>query len=237
LKNNDIDVSRVAINGFQETTVIRGFTTVTVEQIEEIVSTELPEILNMGDNEMFIKNVKASHAVILPKGEFDYTVVPSKNSDSTSKMLVSVIFDMNGEFTRKVYATVGVERYVDAVVAKRSLQKNQVLNESDLELKKMNSGDLPESYISSVEDVLGNKVKRNLEKGNILRTEFIEIPPVIKRSDVILMVAESNNFKIVTLGEAKENGFKGDRIKVVNLDSQKEVYAWVIDSKSVRVGF
>jgi flagella basal body P-ring formation protein FlgA len=237
LKNNDIDLSKVTMNGTEETDVIRGSTTVTVEQIEEIVFTELPEILNMRDNEIFIKNVKASNALILPKGEFDYTVVPAKNTDSSSKMLVSVLFNMDGKFTKKVYATVEVERYVDVVVAQRSLQKNQIINETDFEVKKMNSGDLPESYISNVEDVLGNKVKRNLEKGNILRTEFIEIPPVIKRNDVVLMVAESNNFKIVTLGEAQEKGFKGDRIKVVNLESKNEVYAWVIDSKSVRVGF
>ncbi|MBU4001031.1 MAG: flagella basal body P-ring formation protein FlgA, partial [Proteobacteria bacterium] len=57
------------------------------------------------------------------------------------------------------------------------------------------------------------------------------------KNDVISMVAETNSFKIVTLGEAIEKGHKGERIKVKNLDSNNEVYGWVIDSKSVKVGF
>jgi flagellar basal body P-ring formation protein FlgA len=237
LKKNDIDLSRIKISGAQDVEVIRGFTKVTEEQIENIVTKELPYVLNMDSNEIFIKEIKAANGIILPKGHYTYTVAPSKNADLTSKFPVSVIFDVNGQFTKKVYVTVQIERYVDVVVTKRIIPKNQIIDESDLEVKKMNSGDLPANYISDTLDAVGNKLKRNAEKGFVLRSDFIDIPPAIQRNDVVLMVAESNYFKIVTLGEAKEKGYKGDRIKVVNLESNNEVYAWVIDSKSVKVGF
>jgi len=51
------------------------------------------------------------------------------------------------------------------------------------------------------------------------------------------MVAESGGLKISTQGEARQRGAKGDRIKVMNLDSRKSIYARVVDRNTVRVDF
>jgi flagella basal body P-ring formation protein FlgA len=85
--------------------------------------------------------------------------------------------------------------------------------------------------------VLGNKIKRNLSAETVLRTDMIDIPPLIQKKDVVIMVAETDQFKIVTLGESKDTGYKGDLIKVINLESNNEVYARVIDGNSVKVEF
>ena len=63
------------------------------------------------------------------------------------------------------------------------------------------------------------------------------MPPLVKRGDVVSIIAESKDLKVTTLGVAKEKGSLGGRILVENLTSKKEVYAYVIDSNKVRVEF
>jgi flagella basal body P-ring formation protein FlgA len=65
----------------------------------------------------------------------------------------------------------------------------------------------------------------------------VEVPPLIRRGDVVRIIAESNTFRISTKGEAKEDGGKGERIRLVNLRSKKNIYAEVVDPGTVRVQF
>ena len=53
----------------------------------------------------------------------------------------------------------------------------------------------------------------------------------------MVLLVENDQFKITALGEVKEMGRKGDRIKLINLTSKKEVYGKVLDANTVRVDF
>jgi flagella basal body P-ring formation protein FlgA len=70
-----------------------------------------------------------------------------------------------------------------------------------------------------------------------LRADLIELPPLVKRGDLVMIVAESNGFKITTLGEVKKTGRLGERIPVANMDSKKILQARVIDANTVQVDF
>jgi flagella basal body P-ring formation protein FlgA len=66
---------------------------------------------------------------------------------------------------------------------------------------------------------------------------MIETPPLVQRGDIVVMIAETGELKISTQGEARQRGGRGDRIKVMNLDSRKSVYGCVVDRNTVRVDF
>ena len=59
----------------------------------------------------------------------------------------------------------------------------------------------------------------------------------IRKGDRVILLAENHLFKITTLGETKEEGRKGERIKLINLSSKKEVYGRVINSNTVQIDF
>jgi flagella basal body P-ring formation protein FlgA len=48
---------------------------------------------------------------------------------------------------------------------------------------------------------------------------------------------ENAHFQITSTGEAKEDGRAGERIKAVNISSQKEVFGRVVDGHTVQVDF
>jgi flagella basal body P-ring formation protein FlgA len=101
----------------------------------------------------------------------------------------------------------------------------------------MDLADLPANIVSDPEAVLGKRTKRVVGAQVPLRTDLIELPPLVKRGDMVVILAESNGLKITTLGQVKKKGRLGDRIPVVNMDSKKILHARVIDSNTVKVDF
>jgi flagella basal body P-ring formation protein FlgA len=71
----------------------------------------------------------------------------------------------------------------------------------------------------------------------VLRATLVEFPPLVKRGDVVMIIAETQGFKITALGQVKKKGALGDRIPVVNFDSKKVLYARVLDSNTVKIEF
>jgi flagella basal body P-ring formation protein FlgA len=101
----------------------------------------------------------------------------------------------------------------------------------------MDLSDLPASVITDPGEVLGKRTRRAIGAKVPLRADFIELPPLVKRGDLVTIIARSNGLKITTLGQVKKKGRLGDRIPVVNLDSKKILHARVIDSNTVKVDF
>lgn len=70
-----------------------------------------------------------------------------------------------------------------------------------------------------------------------LNSDLVELPPLVKQGDVVMIAAESETLRVSALGQVKEKGRRGERIRVLNLDSKKEVYALVVDGTTVKVEF
>jgi flagella basal body P-ring formation protein FlgA len=91
--------------------------------------------------------------------------------------------------------------------------------------------------ITDPEVVLGKRTRRAIGAKTVLRTNLIESPPLVKRGDVVVIIAESSGFIITTLGQVKKKGRLGESIPVMNYDSKKILYARVLDSSTVKVDF
>ena len=106
-------------------------------------------------------------------------------------------------------------------------------------------GGIPTNHLTEVvaprngdpDAVIGKRTRRAIGALTPLRADSIELPPLVKRGDLVVIMAESENLKITTLGQVKKKGRLGERIPVVNLDSKKVLHAVVIDANTVKVDF
>jgi len=237
LKQNDIDLSQIILHVPQQIEISRSFFEVPQEEIEKAVLDFIYEKIPWDRNRVRVNNVRVSQKVVLPKGNFTCKVVPPKDTDFLGTIPLSINFNVNGSFQKKIRATVNIGVLTDVVVTKRPLGRYKPITEDDIHLKKMDMANLPSNSITRCEDVLGKRTKRTINANVVLRTDFIEIPPLVRRGDLVLIIAESDNLKITALGEVKQKGCRGERIRVVNLDSEKGIYARILDSNTVKVDF
>jgi flagella basal body P-ring formation protein FlgA len=153
------------------------------------------------------------------------------------KIPFSVHFDVNGKFYKRVWATATVEVLAEVVITRKPLGRHKPITEDDIELLKMDLAKLPSGVITDPEAVLGKRTRRAIGAKTVLRANLIESPPLVKRGDVVVIIAESSGFIITTLGQVKKKGRLGESIPVMNYDSKKILYARVLDSSTVKVDF
>jgi len=84
---------------------------------------------------------------------------------------------------------------------------------------------------------LGNRTTRMIYPNTVLQSSMIALPPLVKRGDIVKIVANSGPMTISVTGMVKQQGRKGEMVRVVNTDSKRIVTARVIGPGSVVVDF
>jgi flagella basal body P-ring formation protein FlgA len=237
LKKNRMDLSQLTFRGSEKTEVSRSFIRIPKEKIEKAVVDFLYRRIPWKKHNVEIKSIKVSQEVILPKGNITYKVQPPKHINFLGTIPLSIIFKVDGKFQKKVWSTINIAVLTDVVVSQRPIRRFQTITEGDIHLKKMNLANLPSGIITNIHEALGKRAKRAINVKAVLRADFIELPPLVRRGDVVTVIAESAGLKISAVGKVREKGHRGDRIRVMNLDSGKAIYARVLNSNTVLVDF
>ena len=237
LKKNSIAPSQINVIVPENAVVTRSTIEISSENIEKIILTFLEKTLPWEKNKVKINDIRVNGKVILPKGDIAYKVMRPRKTELLGTTLLSVDFSVNGRFIKKVWVSVNIAVFTEVVVTKRPMGRYRLITEDDIHLVSMNLAELSSSVITRCEEVLGKRARRAIDSHVVLRPDLVELPPLVKRGDIVLIIAESEGLKITALGRVKEKGRKGDIVRVENIDSKKGIYARVLDSSSVEVDF
>jgi len=133
------------------------------------------------------------------------------------------------------WVTVDVSWTRSVWVARRGLKRYSVIAPEDVELRTMVLTQSASQYSGDGETVVGKRVMRAIEAGVPIRPDVLDQAPVIIRGASVTLLVELNGLRVTTMGQAKEDGYAGRSIAVMNLDSRKIVYGEVMDGATVRV--
>ena len=86
---------------------------------------------------------------------------------------------------------------------------------------------------NNIEDLVGRKLKQNVSLGFPIRSRHLQLDWVISKGDKIDIIKSIGTIFISASGVALENGQKGEKIRVMNLSSEKNLVAWVLNEKKV----
>jgi flagellar basal body P-ring formation protein FlgA len=213
------------------------FVTISKEEIKKIVSNFIAQKIISQPETVTIKDIWVSNDVKLPSGTITYQCMLPDDSNSGRKVTIPVVFMVNGVYQKKIWAQAEIESLKTVVVTNRPLPRDHIITVDDIQLQKMEVRGLPAKIITRCEEVIGKKTKNALNANVVLIENCVELPPLVKCGDAVFIIAESGVLKISAMGEAREKGSQGQRIRVLNYDSKKEIYARVVNSKTVTVDF
>jgi flagella basal body P-ring formation protein FlgA len=237
LKQNDIDMDSILLHMPDLAEAERSSIIVAKEKIEKIVKDYVVKNLIHADARAKIKNIQVRQDLTLPEGNIIFQVVPLKEKKLSGIINLTVLFEVNGYYKQEVSARVDIEILSEVVIAKRPLPRNRIISIDDIDFVEMDITELPFNILTSSEDVVGKRTKGTINSKTVLRSDLLELPPVVRRGDVVTIIAESGCLKISARGKIKKDGHIGEVLKVENLDSKKAIYAKVVDSETVTVDF
>ena len=237
LKQHHIDLSAVILETPEQIEVSRSCIKIAKNKLEEIVSDFLLRNIPQENRNIRISEIRVPEEVVLSRGQISYKVSVADNQPLKGNCSIAVEFSVNGYAQKKIWATVVIEVLGPVVVTQRPLGRYKPIGEDDIEIKTMDLSDLPDDVITDPGAVLGKRTTRAIGAQVPLSADSVELPPLVKRGDLVVIVAESKGLKIMTRGQVKKKGRMGEQIPVVNLDSNKVIYARVIDANTVKVDF
>jgi len=237
LKQKGILPGQIILKETGQTEVHRSSTLVDSEQIKGIIRDALHQEDLFQGRQGTVRDIRVAGDLVVPSGDVSYRVAFAKKTTRSNKIPVSVSIRVNGKHYRKIWCTLVADIFQEVVVLSKTLRRHQRITAEDIKSVAMNLSEIPQNAILSDQDILGKRVTKSLLSGTVLRTDTVELPPLVKRGDVVTISAKLGVLQVTTLGKAKMNGRQGERIKVLNIDTHKELYGFVVDAKTVKVVF
>lgn len=237
LKQSGLQGTAISLQGAERVEVVRRGVEIPREQIEQVVRDFVYENTPYETHKVSVRDIRCTDTVMLPQGKISYAVVPPRGVRLFGPVVLPVLFKVNGTVAKKVVTSAVIEVAEPVVVAKTALVRAQLITEDMVTLEPMNIAALPATVITRIDEVVGKRTRRAVLPHQPLSSDLVELPPLVKQGDVVTIMAESEVLRVSALGQVKEKGRRGERIRVLNLDSKKEIYALVVDGSTVRVEF
>ena len=235
IEQEGIGLSSVSFSGPETVTVQLAAVAITASDIKEATYAFIKKETSYAPEDIILEFKHVSEEVLIPKGHSSVELRPLNNGPLKGNTLIYLAVMVDGTIYRKLPVSLKIRVFERVVVAGRRLERNLILTEEDVYLKRLETTLLRHDVITNVEQVIGKATRQIINTGKVIYRDRIDVPPIIKRGELITLVAQFGNVRVTALGKAKEDGRAGDRIAVINVDSRKELIAYLKDADTAIV--
>ncbi len=122
-----------------------------------------------------------------------------------------------------VYADVSVEMPV--VVSARPLRGGQPIVATDLELVTRRVAGIGNCCATELDQVIGHTVRRSIGSGELIQLDALEMPPAIRRGELVTIIASNPGMEIRATGVALADARSGEPVRIRHSSSLRIVQA------------
>lgn len=159
----------------------------------------------------------------------------SRPDDSKANGYTTIRVRCNNQKAWQVYVPVRIIEYVDVLAVNQALPRGSYLQKSDVKKVKKDVSRLHNGYFTNFSEINDMVTRRSLRRGRILTPGVITPPRLVKRGESITILAKSGSLIIRVKGRALMDGKMGQRIRVKNERSKRDLHATVVSSGTVQV--
>ena len=154
--------------------------------------------------------------------------------DFLGQTRVTLIFGADGG--DKVMVTGRVSVRAKVPVARESIRRGQLIQESDVELCSIDITRFPPCAMD-IPACVGMRAKSSVRRGAPILLANIDVPPLIFKGSPVMIEAGSDSLLVIDKGVALMDGRADERIRVKNLRSGRQIVGIVIAPSRIRVDF
>lgn len=117
----------------------------------------------------------------------------------------------------------------------KDIARDAIIKEGDLAKVKMRANRLRDDSITDINDLLGKQTVRQIKADRPIMKKDVREEILITKNQMVTAIYTYKGLQITSKVEALEDGAKGQRIKLLNTKSQKEITGKVLDKKTVEI--
>ncbi|MEG0636427.1 MAG: flagellar basal body P-ring formation chaperone FlgA [Pseudomonas sp.] len=165
----------------------------------------------------------------------DQQLAASLESPAQPLGRVTVRVRCDGSSPWTVFVPAQVRLFRNVVTVARPLKRESVIGEQDVSLRERDVGLLNQGYLTSLDQVVGQKLIRPTVTDQVLTPLHIEQAEMIRKGDHVVITARTGALSVRMPGEALSKGSLSEQIRVKNLNSKRVVKARVTGPGQVEV--
>jgi flagella basal body P-ring formation protein FlgA len=178
-----------------------------------------------------------SHLNISNLPQSDSVAVDGFGKDNPrGQVAVRLSFFQQGKRVYQTAASIKIGVLEPVYVVARPIKSGEAITAEELTIETRDIASLDEVPVQSIDELTGMVSTRYLTPGKPLTVSSIQRPPTLKSGDHVRIRFSKGSLILDAEGIARENGSKGNRIKVMNTDTKKIISAVVVDSTMVAIG-
>lgn len=234
LKQQRVDLSVLDIKGAQEVKITRRSKLLTGKSIFEQAKALILEQLPWNKEDVVLATYRDTDDIFVPEAEISFEVKLIGEAVSGRRLNVEVMVLADEQEYLTVPLALKLSHFVEVVVARRAIPRNDIISEADLYLSREEMSPRIASAYRSFDEIVGKQAVSQIRENHIVVERMVAMPLVVKRRQIATLVYEKNNLVIRTKVQAKENGRIGDIIRVINPETKKEFLAQVLGAGLLR---
>jgi len=221
--------------GLDESRVQRSSNRIGPEMIVSTLSKALEKRID-GRSRFEIALDNPSTEIQLPVQQQTTMVVHNLNFDPRSRRFSALIMapdDGPGAVSLPVAGR--VYEMISVPVLSKRMHNGDIIREQDMETELRRADSLDANTVTAADQAIGKSARRTLLRGRTLSSGDLREPQLVTRGSLVVMTYQTANMSITAYGTARENGTKGDTVRVRNTNSGKVIEAVVTGPDSVAV--
>lgn len=167
--------------------------------------------------------------------EIDVSAHSRQRLEGPTPLTVSV--RAGGAEIKRGVVTVSIEVRVRAWASRRRLARHATIGESDVEVVEISRSRLPRGAILEADQLVGRLTTRSIPAGGLWREDWVRDVPAVARGEQVLLRITRGPLQIEAIGRAREEASPGERVRVLNVHSRREVVGVVGEDGAVDVSF
>jgi len=136
---------------------------------------------------------------------------------------------------RRWYIPVRVHWWATAIVMQKSAPARTLLTHDMLKKTRMDIAGHHSTWLKQISELIGMRLTRRMNKGDLILSSAVKRPPLIKRGDIVQIILDMGHLHVRAEGKALRSANRGERILIKNLRSKEIIQAIVEQAGAVRV--
>ncbi|HET6520346.1 MAG TPA: flagellar basal body P-ring formation chaperone FlgA, partial [Geminicoccaceae bacterium] len=154
----------------------------------------------------------------------------------SGRLSALLVVSIAGEPRYHIAAHGRVRELIEVPVLARPLAQGEVVAAADLEWTTVPAGSLARGGLSDPDALVGAEARRRLAAGRVLREGDVGPPLLVRRGRAVTMVYARDGLSLAALGKPLEDGALGAVVRVVNVDSRRQVQGVVAGPDRIDLG-
>lgn len=209
----------------------RNATMIDTTQLAQQLADKLPSSLGLRRVEL-----DAQFRLFVPVGApTDIAVQKLDIKQETGRFSAEVRVPADDPEAVPVHVSGRIVSLITVPVLARPMMPGEIVRPEDITTADYRVDQVQAGGIMDPHDMIGETPRHPLRAAQPLRVSDLQVPVVIKRNDLVLIVLERPGLYLTAEGRALEDGGKGTVIRVTNTQSKRTIDATVLGAGQVAV--